>query len=163
MDVELREEHNGTLVPEAVRHGIRDADPADVGPRDYQPLEASLRDSAEKIVGGLYGATMWSWLMIEGLWVDEALRGRGLGRQLLLRSEDIALARGCRGAWLGTFDFQARDFYERLGYTVFAALPGFPPGHTHFHLRKHLSAFSNSRSAPNEELKPAGTPSSLVE
>lgn len=138
MDVELREEQDGTLVPEAVRRGIRDADPADVGPRDYHPLEVSLRDSAHRIVGGLYGATMWSWLMIEGLWVDEALRGRGLGRQLLLRSEDIALARGCSGAWLGTFDFQAREFYERLGYTVFSTLPGFPPGHTHFHLRKYL-------------------------
>jgi GNAT superfamily N-acetyltransferase len=82
---------------------------------------------------------MWGWLMIDGLWVDEELRGRGLGRRLLLAAESIAVERGCRGAWLGTFDFQARDFYERQGYTVFAALAGFPAGHTHYHLQKSFS------------------------
>ena len=80
--------------------------------------------------------------MIDGLWIDDALRGQGLGRQLLLRSEAIAVARGCRGAWLGTFDFQARGFYERHGYRVFAALPDFPAGHTHYHLRKDLGSTS---------------------
>ena len=69
----------------------------------------------------------------------EALRGHGLGSRLLLAAEDLAVSRGCRGSWLGTFDFQARDFYERHGYGVFATLPGFPPGHTHFHLWKALA------------------------
>ena len=27
--------------------------------------------------------------------------------------------RDCRGAWLDTFSFQARGFYERLGYRLF--------------------------------------------
>lgn len=133
---ELREDDDASLVQAAVRKGISGADPADVGRRDYQPLTLSVRTTDQAIVGGLYGATMWSWLMIEGLWVNEAWRGRGLGSQLLRRAEAIAAARGCRGAWLGTFDFQARGFYERHGYAVFAELPGFPVAHTHFHLRK---------------------------
>jgi GNAT superfamily N-acetyltransferase len=82
---------------------------------------------------------MWSWLMIDGLWVAEALRGQGLGRRLLLAAEDLAVRRGCRGSWLGTFDFQARAFYERHGYAVFAELPGFPPGRGHVHLWKALT------------------------
>jgi GNAT superfamily N-acetyltransferase len=139
MNFELREEPDAALVPEAVRRGIREADPADVGPRDFEPLILSLRNPDDRIIGGLYGATMWSWLMIDGLWIDATLRSRGLGRRLLLRGEAIAVARGCRGAWLATFDFQAREFYERLGYSVFAKLPGFPAGHTHFHLRKDLA------------------------
>ena len=126
------------MLSAAVRKGIRGSDPKDVGLRDWQPIAISLRNTDREIVGGVYGATMWSWLMIDGLWVDEALRGRGLGRQLLLRSEAIAVARGCRGSWLGTFDFQAREFYERHGYTVFGTCPDFPPGHTHFHLRKEF-------------------------
>jgi hypothetical protein len=59
---------------------------------------------------------------------------------LLLEAEAAAIKLGCRGAWLGTFDFQARGFYERLGYNVFAELTGFPPGHTHYHLKKVFSA-----------------------
>ena len=77
--------------------------------------------------------------MIDGLWVAEELRGRGLGRRVLLAAEATAVQRGCQGSWLGTFDFQARAFYERLGYTVFAELSGFPAGHTHYHLKKYFS------------------------
>jgi ribosomal protein S18 acetylase RimI-like enzyme len=55
-------------------------------------------------------------------------------------AEAIARRRGCRGAWLGTFDFQARELYERHGYAVFAELPDFPAGHTHVHLRKNFPA-----------------------
>jgi GNAT superfamily N-acetyltransferase len=123
-------------LPEAVRKGLRESDPADTGIRDWQAVSLALRDLQGVIVGGLYGATMWSWLMIDGLWVAPGLRGRGLGRRLLLAGEEIARERGCIGSWLGTFDFQAKEFYERQGYSVFSELPGFPPGHTHFHLRK---------------------------
>jgi GNAT superfamily N-acetyltransferase len=91
------------------------------------------------LVGGVYGATIWGWLMIEGLWVRETLRGRGLGRQLLAAAEAAAVARGCRAAWLGTFDFQARAFYERTGYRVFGALKDFPSGHTHYEMWKALN------------------------
>lgn len=123
-------------LPPHVRKGISQADPEDVGRRDWQTLTIALRSEDSSVVGGLYGATMWSWLMIDGLWVAPTLRGLGHGCSLVLAAESAAIARGCHGSWLGTFDFQARDFYERMGYSVFAELPGFPPGHTHFHLRK---------------------------
>jgi GNAT superfamily N-acetyltransferase len=134
----VEEEEDGGDVPAAVRRGIREADPPDVGARDWQPLCLSLRDADGAIVGGVYGATMWGWLMIDGLWVAPELRGQGHGGRLLDRAEALAVARGCRGVWLGTFDFQARTFYERRGYEVFARLPGFPGGHAHFHLSKRL-------------------------
>ena len=120
----------------AVRDGIRAADPPDVGARDWQPLNLAVRNDDGLLVGGLYGASMWTWLLIDGLWVAREIRGRGIGRKLVAAAEKRAVGRGCRGAWLGTFDFQARGFYERLGYTVFAELPDFPPGHSHYHLRK---------------------------
>ena len=127
-----------TVLPAAVRKGIGESDPDDVRPRDWQKISFALRNSQGAVVGGLYGAAMWSWLMIDGLWVAPGQRGQGLGRRLLLASEAMATQRGCLGSWLGTFDFQAKVFYERQGYSVFAALAGFPPGHTHFHLRKHF-------------------------
>jgi GNAT superfamily N-acetyltransferase len=126
-------------VQESVRRGLRQADPPDVPPRDYLPISLSLRDPEGTLAGGLFGGTMWGWLMIDGLWVAEALRGHGHGSRLLAEAEALAVRRGCRGSWLGTFDFQAREFYERHGYTVFAELRGFPAGHAHFHLRKDLS------------------------
>ena len=139
MDYEVADESGVESIPLAVRRGIRGADPPDIGARDYQPLGIALRGPDGALAGGLYGATMWAWLMIDGLWVSETLRGRGYGRRLLLAAEDVAVARECGGAWLGTFDFQARGFYERMGYTVCAELQGFPPGHTHFHRYKRFA------------------------
>jgi ribosomal protein S18 acetylase RimI-like enzyme len=140
MDYELTEATDADAVAAAVRHGIRAADPPDVGPRDWRPLTLALRAPDGTLVGGLYGATMWGWLLVDGLWVAEALRGRGQGQRLLLAAEEAARARGCRGAWLGTFDFQARAFYERQGYRVFGEIPEFPAGHSHYELRKLFGA-----------------------
>jgi len=53
-------------------------------------------------------------------------------------AEREAVARGCRGAWLDTFDFQARGFYERLGYACFGEIPEYPIGHTRFFMKKDL-------------------------
>ena len=142
------EDEGTTGVPEAVRRGIREADPPDVPRRDWRALCLSLRGAGGEVVGGVYGATAWSWLMIDGLWVSEELRGQGLGSRLLAEAEALAAKRGCRGSWLGTFDFQARAFYERHGYTVFAELPGFPEGHTHFHLRKDLAPWNQLGADP---------------
>ncbi|HKW46528.1 MAG TPA: GNAT family N-acetyltransferase [Gemmatimonadaceae bacterium] len=136
IDYHITEEDALDAIFAAVREGIRRADPPDIGARDWRPLNLALRRRNGALVGGLYGATMWTWLLIDGLWVAAEIRGRGLGRDLLTAAETAAIERGCRGAWLGTFDFQARGFYERLGYTVFAELSGFPPGHAHYHLKK---------------------------
>ena len=136
------EEPAGTAadaVSAEVRRGIREADPPEVGPRDWAPLCLSLRDAAGALVGGLYGASMWGWLLIDGLWVDVGLRGRGLGSRLLAAAEAAARVRGCRGMRLGTFDFQARGFYERHGFRVFGELPDFPVGHSHYELGKVLN------------------------
>jgi len=139
MPFEISEEHDALpAVHAAVRQGIREADPADVGRRDYELLALALRDGDGRLRGGAYGATMWGWLMVDGLWVATELRGQGYGSRLLDAAESVAMRRGCRGAWLGTFDFQARSFYERNGYRVHGQLAGFPSGHTHFHLAKRF-------------------------
>jgi hypothetical protein len=42
---------------------------------------------------------------------------------------------------LSTFSFQARPFYEKLGYEVFATLEDCPVGHCEYFLRKQLAEF----------------------
>jgi hypothetical protein len=46
--------------------------------------------------------------------------------------------RGCIGARLDTWGFQAKPFYEALGYTVFGVLEDYPPGETEYLLAKRL-------------------------
>ena len=73
------------------------------------------------------------------LWVAEPVRATGYGRALMAQAEQYAIERGCVGAHVGTFSFQARPFYEKLGYEVFGVLEGIPPGHSHFYLKKRLA------------------------
>jgi ribosomal protein S18 acetylase RimI-like enzyme len=66
------------------------------------------------------------------------MRGAGAGRRLMMEAEAEALRRGCCAAELDTFSFQARGFYERLGYSVFGALEDYAPGQSRFYMRKRL-------------------------
>jgi GNAT superfamily N-acetyltransferase len=92
--------------------------------------------SVEAGINALLNA--WGILYIEAFWVDEALRHRGLGTQLLARMESEAKTLGCTLSHLDTFDFQAREFYERNGYEIFGTLDDCPPGHKRYYLKKTL-------------------------
>ena len=103
-----------------------------------QPLDIFIRDEEGRLCGGLVGATYWGWLEVEDLWLSAALRGRGIGRRLMSMAEAEARARGCARVWLRTFDFQARGFYEKLGYRVVGRLEDYPPGDALYWMRKDL-------------------------
>jgi GNAT superfamily N-acetyltransferase len=109
-------------------------------PEDYRPLVIALSDAdTGDVVGGLWGGTNFAHLHVDLLFVPEGLRGGGLGTTMLREAEAEALARGCRGAWLDTYSFQARGFYERLGYTVFGVIDDYPPGQQRIFLRKSFA------------------------
>ncbi len=89
------------------------------------PLAAVLEDpETGAVVGGLYGDSSYGWTYVQLLVVPEAHRGKDLGTRLLAEAESFARDRGCRGVFLDTFDFQARGFYEKCGYSLFGELPG---------------------------------------
>jgi len=106
------------------------------GNQHFEPLTIFLRDSHGKLVGGLLGSTYWKWLTLDFLWVSEDLRGRGYGTQLVMAAEKEAIAKGCRHARLDTFSFQAKAFYEKLGYFDFGVLDDFPSPHKRYFFRK---------------------------
>ena len=108
-------------------------------PEHYRSLViiVSNPDTGE-ILGGLWGATNFAHLHVDLLFVPELIRGTGLGRKILIGAEREAIIRGCRGAWLDTYSFQARGFYERLGYTVFGMIDDYPPGQQRVFLYKKL-------------------------
>lgn len=104
----------------------------------FLPLAVFARDRKGALVGGMHGQVNWTWLHIGLVWVSEARRHQGLGSRLLAAIETAAVERGCRHAHLDTFSYQARPFYERHGYRLFATLDDYPPGHQRFFLRKTL-------------------------
>ncbi|MBX4908683.1 MULTISPECIES: GNAT family N-acetyltransferase [Rhizobium] len=111
---------------------------SDVGPSDRQPLAVLVRDTDGKVTGGLSGFTAWGWLFTQMLYIPDTLRGTGIAGRILAKAEDEAKARGCRGAWIDTFNPQALRAYLRQGYEIFGELEDFPEGRTRSFLRKNL-------------------------
>lgn len=103
------------------------------------PLAVLVRDEAGVVVGGLIGRTTAAWLYVELFWLPETLRGTGLGTRAMLAAEAEAVRRGCIGAHLDTYDYQAPGFYQKLGYEMFGSIEDHPPGHTRFWMRKRFT------------------------
>ena len=103
-----------------------------------QQIGIFRRDEAGDIIAGIYG---WLWgecLEIVLLWIDEPLRGQGLGQQLLANMEEAGRERGARLAMLETFSFQAPDFYEQHGYETFGLIEGYGGRHAKHFMHKDL-------------------------
>jgi ribosomal protein S18 acetylase RimI-like enzyme len=109
------------------------------GLADWEAVNFVLRGEKGQVLGGLIAPLWGGWLHVSYLWVAEAARGQGFGSQLLGEAEAYARARGAMGATLETYSFQARPFYERLGYEVCGTLESYPPGGAKFFLKKLLA------------------------
>jgi len=123
---------------EAIAAPLRAYNRSRVPTLDIRPLVIALHDGQSRVVGGLWGETALDWLHVDLLAVPESMRGQDLGTALMRRAEAIAQERGCIGAWLDTFAFQARGFYEKLGYTVFGEIPDHPVGGARYFLRRRF-------------------------
>jgi GNAT superfamily N-acetyltransferase len=110
------------------------------GPMGNAMLAIGARDSDRKIVGGLVANLQpgWKWIHIQRLWVDESHRRTGIGRRLVEAAEKEAQKLGILYAAVDTMEFQAREFYEKQGYSVYGVMEDYPHGHRKFLLRKNL-------------------------
>jgi GNAT superfamily N-acetyltransferase len=119
--------------------GLRAFNVERIGDPGLEAVTVLLRDDADRVVGGLLGEIRWRWLYVSKLWVAAAHRGAGAGSRLMAAAESHAAARGCIGVYLDTFEYQARPFYEKLGYELFGTLEGYPPGYRQYYLAKRLA------------------------
>ena len=125
-----------TASADAIIDLLRDHNAPYLGRPLPQPFRLALRKH-DTLVGGLLGQFRSHWLHIEILVVAPALRGSGAGRTLIARAEQAAREHGSHGLWLDTFDFQAPDFYEHLGFTRFGTIADFHDGHArHFYQKR---------------------------
>src|SRR3569623_1338981 len=123
---------------EAVLAPLRAYNVSRAGDPRLRPVAILLADDRGACPGGLWGRMGYDWMFVELLVIPEEHRGRGLGTGLMREAERMARANACVGIWLDTYDFQARGFYEKLGFELFGTLDDNPVGHRHYFLRKRL-------------------------
>ena len=147
---------------DAIFHALDACSQDLIGPMRPQLLAIPLNDDDGVVVGGFWGCTLFQWLHVQLLFIPEALRGKGVGSALMATAEAEARKRGCIGAHVTSFSFQATPFYEKLGYTRFGQLDDYPPGHCLLYLRKQFGpstataeTISQSNSRRRQALKRA--------
>lgn len=123
-----------------IDEGLYGYNVAVTGIPEYSPANFVLRSERGEVLGGLLAVIWGGWLRVATLWVSEIARRQGHGSRLLEAAEAHARERACIGICLDTFSFQARPFYERHGYTVFATQEDNPPGQARHFLEKRLTA-----------------------
>ena len=75
---------------------------------------------------------------IYDLWVEEAFRRQGMASALIREAEREARKHDCYLAMVGTFDWQAKSFYDKHGYMINDRMTDVPKGHEHYFLTKRL-------------------------
>jgi GNAT superfamily N-acetyltransferase len=104
---------------------------------DWIDLSYVLKDETGQAIAGI-NAVLYCWniLYIDILYVEDSHRRKGYGKLLLDRAESESKKLGGYMSHLDTFDWQAKEFYEHLGYEVFGILENCPCGHNRYYLKK---------------------------
>jgi GNAT superfamily N-acetyltransferase len=104
---------------------------------DWIDLSYVLKDGTEQVMAGI-NAILYCWniLYIDILYVEDSHRRKGYGKLLLDKTERESKKLGGYMSHLDTFDWQAKEFYEHLGYEVFGILENCPRGHNRYYMKK---------------------------
>ena len=90
----------------------------------------------DRLVGGAIGFVEYNWYFLDLLYIDKEYRGKDIGTNLLKEIEEFSIKQNLTGIRMETWDFQAREFYEKNGYNVFAEIKDCPPGTICYFLKK---------------------------
>lgn len=111
-------------------------------------LEFSVfaRNGNGKVTAGLRASCLWNVLHIELVWVSRNARGNGMGTALVEKAESYALEHGFEQVLIETTSWQAKPFYEKLGYKVIATLADYPKGHSMYLMQKNFNKINCNKA-----------------
>jgi N-acetylglutamate synthase-like GNAT family acetyltransferase len=110
------------------------------GRDDGEGLAFVIRDEVGRTIGVAAGYSWAGTSELKQMWVEEAYRGCGYGRELLNAFVVEAVSRGVRQIWVASYDFQAPGWYEKAGFRREAEFVGWPDGHSNVILCKRIIA-----------------------
>ena len=85
------------------------------GKAEEIPFE--IRDG-HNLVGCVAVQIFWGQLHIKKLFVEENYRGKGFAKALMEHAFEFGRLKECNFAFVETMNFQAPDFYQKLGFKI---------------------------------------------
>ncbi len=104
-----------------------------------QSFAIVIRENGQTL-GGAVASINLNWAYVGTLWIDDSLRGQGAGTRLMRAVESYVHSLGLNGIYLYTVDFQAPEFYRKIGYDVMGTLSNHPQGHVATYYSKTILA-----------------------
>lgn len=107
--------------------------------KNMTPIESFgffIKDENNEILAGCSAVMFYGCLYVDQLWVSEKLRHKGHGTQLMLLAENLAKEKGCTFSTVNTMDWEALNFYKKLGYQVELERKGYCKNSIFYFLRK---------------------------
>ncbi|CAI1177038.1 Acetyltransferase (GNAT) family [Serratia entomophila] len=136
--IEVRD-NVSTEIEALISEGLDSYNDEITGNNDRLPLAVVVRDPhSGEVLGGIIGRSSLGLLFLDLFHLPTALRGSGIGSELLRRFEEEGRRRGCVSAVLYTISFQAPKFYEKHGWTRFGEVPCLPSGTRRIFMSKAL-------------------------
>lgn len=111
------------------------------GKTDRNERRISLAaQEGQTYMGGLVADVMFESCYIDLLAVKKEFRGKGIASKLLKELEKMLSEAGIRILFLNTQDYQAKDFYLKLGFTIAGEMKDVPfAGTTRYFLYKNVN------------------------
>jgi GNAT superfamily N-acetyltransferase len=121
-----------------VDEGLGNANAGAAPLHEVRPLACFARAPTGQVIGGAVGRSWGECCELQQLWVEPVRRGSGIGKRLVREFESLAQRRGCTTFYLETFNFQAPQFYQALGYRTTHEHAVYPHGIVKFTMVRTL-------------------------
>ncbi|HAU1107402.1 TPA: GNAT family N-acetyltransferase [Legionella pneumophila] len=133
-------------------NGIRDYAKQQRGFDSLDFFACFIRDADNSIVGGCSGGTLYGGLHIDNLWVSEKIRHQGWGAKLMQEALKYGSEKGCAFATVNTMDWEAIEFYKKLGFKLEFERHGFQKNSVFYFLHKEFQATTDIRFLKNDSV-----------
>lgn len=102
------------------------------------PFAFSYFDDQNNFIAGIEGYDIYGGLYIDLLFVNNEHRKNGYGTKLVGKAIEFGTGLGCRFAYLSTMDFEAKPFYQKLGFEIEYIRQGYHNDSSMYYLKKQL-------------------------
>ena len=132
------DETDNLYIKEKIDQGIKEFNKIYLKKWESKNISLYIKDLSGEIIAGLHGNYVNEYMRISNAWVKKQHRKQGLGTKLFKELENFARSKKCKYIQLDTYEFQALNFYIKLGYQLIATIPKWIKNYDNYNLRKEL-------------------------
>lgn len=105
----------------------------------FEPV-AFVATDHDRFAGAVVIEKFWGALHIKYVYVDDLYRKNGLGSRLMNHAFEYGIENQCAFAFVETMNFQALEFYKKIGFQLEFTRTGYAHNTSFHYLRKDLIA-----------------------